>query len=127
MRFLEEATTHSIIGGFFESYNTLGFGLREFLYAEAIARELRARGHHVQREAVVTVYYKGQVLGSQRVDMLVDRKIIVEIKSTFVLDKDATRQVYNYLRAAGLTVGLLLHFGPKPRFYRIEARGVAPP
>ena len=62
--------------------------------------------------------YKGESLGLQRIDMIVDGKIIVETKSTYELHQSARRQVFNYLRATNLDVGLLLHFGPKAAFYR---------
>jgi len=63
--------------------------------------------------------YKGEELGTQRLDMIVDDKLVVETKSTYELHKAAVRQVYNYLRATRLEVGLLLHFGPEPKFYRL--------
>ena len=62
--------------------------------------------------------YKGDELSRQRLDMVVDGKIVVETKSTHDLHKGARRQVYNYLKATNLEVGLLLHFGPVARFYR---------
>lgn len=119
---IEEALTHSVIGAFFEVYNTLGFGFLEHIYVMALQRELIARGHRVAREVGVSVMYKGEELGNQRLDMLVDAKLVVETKSTYELHKAAQRQVYNYLRATGLEVGLLLHFGPEPRFYRLIYR-----
>lgn len=119
---IEEALTHSVIGAFFEVYNTLGFGFLEHIYVMALQRELIARGHRVAREVGVSVMYKGEELGNQRLDMVVDAKLVVETKSTYELHKAAQRQVYNYLRATGLEVGLLLHFGPEPRFYRLISR-----
>lgn len=115
---IEEELTKSVIGAFFEVYNNLRFGFLEHIYVMAMERELRARGHHVGREVGVRVFYKGEDLGSQRMDMIVDHRLVVEIKSTLVLHAAATRQVYNYLRATSLEVGLLLHFGPEPKFYR---------
>ena len=113
---------HSIIGGFYEVYNVLGFGYMEQIYAAALTLELRARGHRVEREVSVPVTYKGESLGCQRLDLLVDRSVIVETKATQVLHASATRQVYNYLCGTGLEVGLLLHFGPDPRFFRVRRR-----
>lgn len=63
--------------------------------------------------------YKGEQLAYQRLDRIVDDIVIVEVKSTVELHKGANRQVYNYLRATSLEVGLLLHFGPEPKFYRL--------
>ena len=85
----------------------------------AMERELLARGHRVARELGVRVMYKGDELGYQRLDLIVDDTIVVEIKSTTDLHKTAPRQLHNYLRATNLEVGLLLHFGPEARFYRI--------
>ena len=116
---IEEALTGSIIGAFFDVYNTLGFGFLESVYVAAMVIELRNRGHHVEREVPVRVRYKGQLLGIQRVDLIVDRKVILEVKSTWSLHKDAARQVYSYVRATDLEVGLLLYFGREPEFYRV--------
>ena len=119
---LEERLTHSVIGAFYEVYNYLGYGFVEYLYLAALQRELAARGHHVARELTVHIRYKGAELGTQRIDMIVDDKLIVEGKSTEQLHKSASRQVYNYLRATNLEVGLLLHFGPEPNFQRLICR-----
>ena len=118
---LYEELTYSIIAAFFEVYNTLGFGFLERIYVEALERELRARGHTVARDVYVRLFYKGDALGTQKIDMIVDDKCVVEIKSTYHLHPAATRQVYNYLKSTNLAVGLLLHFGPEPKFYRMES------
>lgn len=114
----DEALTRSIIAAFFEVYNTLGYGFLESVYAEALARELRRRGHRVEREVAVKVWFKGQLIARQRVDMLVDDRVIIEIKSGLTLPITGSRQLYNYLRGTDKEVGLLLHFGPEPKFYR---------
>jgi GxxExxY protein len=119
LQLLEAALTGSVIGAFYEVYNTLGFGFLEHLYVQALERELRARGHRVGREVAVTVFYKGDPLGHHRLDMVVDERLVVEVKSTVVLPGIAGRQLYNYLRSTQLKVGLLLHFGPKPTFHRL--------
>jgi len=111
--------TKSVIGGFYEVYNALGFGFLEQVYMVALERELRARGHTVGREVWVPVHYKGEEISRQRIDMVVDERLVIEGKSTLELHKSARRQVYNYLRSTGLQVGLLLHFGPEPAFYRL--------
>jgi GxxExxY protein len=116
----EERLIYSAIGAFYEVYNILGCGLFEHLYVMALERELRERGHRVGREVAVPVIYKGEILGVQRLDMLVDERLVVEVKSTDELHRGATRQVYNYLRATRLRTGLLLHFGPEARYYRLR-------
>lgn len=116
---IEGRLTRSVIGAFFEVYNTLGFGFHEHIYVMALERELLARSHRVARELSVHVTYKGHIVAVQRIDMVVDEKLVVEIKSTVELPKPAHRQLFNYLRATKLEVGLLLHFGLEPRFHRL--------
>ena len=115
--------THSVIGAFYDVYNTLGYGFLEQVYMSALERALRARGHVVGREVHIPVFYSGEEISRQRIDMIVDERLLVEAKSTQDLHKSASRQVFNYLRATRLQVGLLLHFGPEPRFYRLVCTG----
>jgi GxxExxY protein len=119
---IEERLTHSIIGAFYDVYNALGFGFLEHLYVTALERELLRRKHDVAREVSVRVVYKGEDLGTQRLDMIVDGKVVIEVKSTFELHRSAERQLYNYLRATNLELGFLFYFGPKPQFYRVMCR-----
>jgi GxxExxY protein len=121
-KLIEAELTGSVIGAFYEVYNTLGFGFLEHLYVMALERELLARGHRVARELGVRVEYKGEVLGFQRLDLVVDETLVVEIKSTYDLNKAAKRQLYNYLRATSFEIGLLLHFGPTAKFHRLVAQ-----
>jgi GxxExxY protein len=126
---IERECTGSILKAFYEVYNKLGFGFLEHVYVNAMERELLTRGHRVGREVGVVVRYKGEPLAMQRLDMIVDQKVVVEIKSSFELHRAARQQVYNYLRATHLEIALLLHFGPEPRFYRLISSNViaAPP
>jgi|SRR5687768_17955295 len=111
---IEERLTHSAIGAFFEVYNTLGYGFLEHVYTLALERELLARGHQLAREFWVPVLYKGDELCRQRLDMIVDDRVVIEIKASPEVPKAATRQLFNYLRASRLGVGLLFHFGLEP-------------
>jgi GxxExxY protein len=115
---LEHNLTESIIGAFYDTYNALRFGFLESVYASALDELLRERGHVVARETVVPVYFRGKEIARQRLDMVVDGRVIVEIKSTEVLHQSAHRQLLSYLKSTDLDVGLLLHFGPEARFYR---------
>ena len=112
-----------VIGAFFDVYNTLRFGFLEAVYVRALEYELRSRGLDAQREAPVTVQYKGQDVGLYRVDLLVDGWIVVEAKATKHLDPNARYQTLNCLRATGSSMGLLLHFGPRATFQRIVVQG----
>lgn len=110
--FSNETLTGSVIGAAFEVFRNLKFGLFESLYARALSRELLDRGHDVAREIVVPIFYKGRELGLQRLDMLVDRPLIVEVKSTRALHPVAARQLYSHICSTRIELGLLLHFGP---------------
>ena len=125
-RLLEEQLTRSIIGAFYEVYIALGYGFLEHLYVLALEQELLARGHKVARQVSVHVYYKGRQLGQQRLDMIVDDRIIIEIKSTADLHAGAHRQLRSYLQGTRLELGLLLHFGPEAKFYRVIASNQSP-
>ena len=115
---IERDRVHSIVSAFYTVYNYYDFGLVEPIYAAALEIELRGQGHEVAREVAVAVAYRGQHVAWQRLDMLVDRRVVVEIKSTEHLSKYAPRQIMSYLRATPHQVGLILHFGPEPKFHR---------
>jgi GxxExxY protein len=121
---VDEELTRSVIGAFFDVYNALGYGFLEHIYVRAMERELLHRRHHVARELGVCIKYKGEALAVQRLDMVVDQRLVIEMKSTQDLHKSSIRQVFNYLRATDLEVGLLLHFGPEPKFYRVVSSNV---
>ncbi|MGH7678547.1 MAG: GxxExxY protein [Gemmatimonadaceae bacterium] len=108
-----------IIGCFYDVYNELGYGFREYIYARAMEIVLRERGFTVEREFPIKVFFRGQQIGFHRCDMLVDKLVIVEFKSTELLPEAPKTQTRNYLSAARLELGMLLHFGPKPNYYRI--------
>jgi GxxExxY protein len=116
--------TGSVIGAFYEVYNALGYGFLESVYLAALERELIARGHRVGREVYVRVFYKGEAIAHQRVDMIVDEKVIVESKASERLPPTTEEQVLNYLCATTLKVALILHFGPKAEFRRLVAESI---
>lgn len=111
--------TRGIIAAFYDVYNKLGYGFLESHYALALERTLRAAGRRVVREYAVRVYFNGEELGFHRLDLVVDETIVVEVKATQLLHPSARRQLLNYLRATNLEIGLLLHFGPDPKFFRL--------
>jgi GxxExxY protein len=120
----EEALTHDIIGAFFYVYNTLHHGFLETVYARALEQVLTRTGHVVDREVRVPVWFENQAIGYHRLDMLIDKKVVVEIKATERLPDVAERQLRSYLNATKLNVGLILHFGIKAGVHRIRPRSV---
>jgi GxxExxY protein len=87
-------------------------------YVGALAHELTLRGHKVEREVKACIFYKGVLVARQRLDMVVDDRVIVESKASEKLPESAGAQLIGYLRATIYQVGVLLHFGPHPKFYR---------
>jgi GxxExxY protein len=114
-----EATTAAIIGSFRDVYREFGFGYRELIYSLALERALVTKGHQVDREVAVMIYFRGEPLARQTLDMVVDRQVIVELKATERLHPSASPQLFSYLCATTLEVGLLLHVGREARFYRV--------
>jgi GxxExxY protein len=88
------------------------------VYRRALGTELRARGHCCVEEGLAEVAYKGVIVGTYRYDLLVDDRVLIETKAGEGLRPTDKRQLLNYLRATNRKVGLLLHFGPEPRFLR---------
>jgi GxxExxY protein len=110
--------TEAIIKAFFVVYNALGYGFLEKVYANALAQELRRMGHQVEREVLIYVYYKGEIVGEYYADLLIDGKVIIETKAAKELASEHEAQLLNYLRATPYEVGLVLNFGPKPEYIR---------
>jgi GxxExxY protein len=124
---IEEATSGEIIGAFYHVYNILGFGLLESTYARALEISLMKRGLRVEREVPIEVFFEGERVGFHRADMLVERRVIVEIKSCHTVADAHQRQLLNYVTAMNLDLGMLLHFGPSEILSRprsTEARPV---
>ena len=103
--------TEKIIGAAIEVHQILGPGLLESIYEDALAIELQLRGLACQRQVEFDIFYKGQVIKGQRLDMLVASEVIAETKSVARLPEVAVAQVLSYLKATGLKRGLLLNFG----------------
>jgi len=110
--------TEKIIRIFYRVYNTLGYGFLEKIYENAMMIEFRREGIPAVAQSPIKVLYKTELVGEYYTDILVDEKVIVEIKATrgFVPENEA--QLLNYLKATDIEVGLLLNFGPKPQIKR---------
>lgn len=118
MVFKHTASTDKIINAFYTVYNTLGYGFLEKVYRNALAIELSKQGLAVSVEKPICVYYEGEVVGEYFADLLVENRIIVELKAVRQLTDEHEAQLLNYLKATSYEVGLLLNFGPKPAIKR---------
>jgi GxxExxY protein len=111
--------TAGIINAFFETVGELGYGFSEKVCRRAVAIVLRANGFKALEEVSLVVNFRGQVIGSFFVDLVVDDVVLVEVKTTVRLEPYNEAQLLNYLKAAGGGVGLLLNFGRSAQFKRL--------
>jgi len=113
-----KSLTEKNIRIFYEVYNKLGYGFLEKVYEHAMAIECEKEGVSVVAQAPIRVAYDGKMIGEYFADLLVDGKVIVEIKASNSLAPEHEAQLLNYLKATKIEVGLLLNFGPKPQVKR---------
>lgn len=105
--------TGKIIGASMEVHKLLGNGFQEVIYQRALAKELELIDVSFQCELEMPIYYKGDSIGSRRVDFLVEEVVSVEIKAVTKLEDVHLAQAINYLEAYDLEIGLLINFGTK--------------
>jgi GxxExxY protein len=113
------AVTEKVLGAFFAVYNELGHGFLESVYRNALQLALKDLGLAVELERAVPVWFRGHDVGDFRCDLVVNGCVILELKTAEHLDRAHQAQLFNYLRATDIEVGLLLNFGPKPEFKRV--------
>jgi len=112
--------SYRVMQAVFEVHNTLGPRFVESVYEEALAYELELRDIPFERQQVVTVCYKGRVVGTHRLDLVVDSKILLELKAVSALTDLFKQQTLSYLKATGLKLGILANFGtPRVEHVRI--------
>ncbi|MCK5085993.1 MAG: GxxExxY protein, partial [Melioribacteraceae bacterium] len=100
-------------------YNKLGFGFLEKVYERAMVIELNDFGLHCEVQKPIDVYYKEKKIGDYFADIIVEEKVILELKAAETLIKEHEAQLLNYLKATNIEVGLLLNFGKEPKFKRM--------
>ncbi|MGO9839493.1 MAG: GxxExxY protein [Polyangiaceae bacterium] len=102
--------SESVIGAAIEVHRSLGPGFLESFYEEALCRELSDRGVAFRRQVALDVLYKGAPIGEARLDLLVEKRLLVELKATERWAPIHMAQVLSYMKATGLTLGLLINF-----------------
>jgi GxxExxY protein len=110
---MSDPITQKIIGAAIEVHRHLGPGLIESIYEAALCHEFELNGISFKQQVDLDVIYKDVVFKGQRVDLVVEDAVVVEIKSLSRLPEVATAQVLSYLKATGLSRGLLINFGAK--------------
>lgn len=118
MALLHQDITDKVIKTFYEVYNELSFGFLERVYQNAMYFELKAQGFYCEAEKPIKVYYKNLLVGEYRADIIIENKVILELKASPTLVYENELQLINYLKATEIEVGLLLNFGQKPEFKR---------
>ena len=118
MELLHRELTDKILGAYFEVYNKLGYGFLEKVYENALAEELNLQGFRCVCQHPIDVFYKGKRVGEYFADLVVEGKVIVELKASKTLQEVHEYQLINYLKATKIEVELLLDFGKAPEFKR---------
>lgn len=112
--------TKEIIGKSFKVSNTLGNGFLEKVYQNALSYELTKSGFNVKQQYPLEVFYEDKVVGEYFADLLVENKIILELKATKALEDIHLAQILNYLKACDMNFGLLINFGtPRVEIKRV--------
>ena len=115
---LFKALSFAIIGAAMEVHKILGPGFLESVYQAALAKELTLRGIPFQRQVELPVTYKGDIIGVYKADLVIDGKIVVEIKGISNLNASHQAQAFHYLAATGLELATLINFGAGSLEYR---------
>ncbi len=116
--FKHKDLTERIIRIFYRVYNSLGYGFLEKVYENAMMKELKKEGIIAVAQSPIKVMYAEEVVGEYYADILVDGKIILELKAARTLAEENEAQILNYLKATNIEVGLLMNFGAKAEFRR---------
>ena len=110
--------TEKIINAAYNVHNVLGFGFLEKVYQNALVVELKKRGLRVSSEVPIKVHYDNEIVGEYVADLIVEDKVILELKAVKDLAEIHEIQLVNYLKATGIEVGLLINFGHSVRVKR---------
>lgn len=103
--------TYRIRGAIFNVYNELGFGHKEQVYHKALISELAELKIPFEKEVALNVRYKGESVGNYRPDLVIDGKVILELKAVEFMPKVYEKQLIHYLKSTGFQLGLLVNFG----------------
>ncbi len=110
--------TDKILKCFYQVYNELGDGFLESVYEKALLIVLAEEGLLVSNQKYLPVYFRDNLVGEFKADIVVNDLVIVEVKAVRAILPEHEAQVINYLKATGIEVALLLNFGRKPEFKR---------
>jgi GxxExxY protein len=118
--------TGAIIGAGYAVHNAKGFGFLERVYRRALVVELAHLGISSEQEVSFPLHHRGVPIGLYKADLIVESRVVVEVKTGFLLDPAVVPQTLNYLKASGLSVGLVLYFGPSLKVKRVTKFSTPP-
>lgn len=113
-----KSLTRKIIKGYYEVYNELGPDFLESVYENALQHILAEYGLKVKNQIPINVYFKGKEVGRFKADLIIENKVLVELKAVNKLLPIHKAQLLNYLKATKIEIGLLMNFRDKPEFKR---------
>jgi len=111
--YIHSEITEKIIGEVYYVYNNLGCGFLEKVYENALCKRLRDINFNVKQQFPINVYFENEIVGQYFADILIEDKVILELKTCETLIPIFEVQLVNYLKATNIEVGLLINFGPK--------------
>lgn len=118
MELLHKEISERIIKCYYKVYNTLGYGFLEKVYENALSYELRKTGLDVKCQQPINVFYENLIVGTYYADIVVDEKIIIELKAVSNLSTEHEYQLLNYLKATHIELGFMMNFGKEPEYKR---------
>ncbi len=118
-REVRDPLTYKVIGAYFGVYRALGWGFLEQVYHRAMFVEIQHAGLRCASEVLIPVHHRGVLVGEYRADLVVERSLIVEVKTVNAFEPAHRAQLLNYLNATSIEKGLLLNFGQRPAFERL--------
>ena len=111
-KLLYEDESYKIRGACFNVYNILGGGIKEKIIERALKKELETRNLTLSNQERISIFYKGEKIGTYIPDIIVNNSIIIELKSKPLLTKEDEKQFWGYLKGAEYKLGFLVNFGP---------------
>ncbi|MFN3641041.1 MAG: GxxExxY protein [Flavobacterium sp.] len=117
--YLHKDLTDKIIKIFYDVYNELGYGFLEKVYHNAMFYELWSKGLIVDSQKKIDVFFKSQLVGEYYADLVVENKVILELKTVEYISNVHIAQAMNYLKATNIEIALLLNFGVQPQIKRV--------
>lgn len=119
-RMLQDRAVASILGAFFAVHRELGGGFLTGVYHRALVMEFLQRGITFEQDVGLSVFYKGAKVGQYRAPLVVDGRVVIDLRAAPRLELADARELSNCLRASGCDAGLLLNFGVAASFRHVE-------